>query len=379
MKTRICIEASPLISPRAGLSRYAHNLIQALLRIHQDGDYALSYNRAPTASLSHAFRHLPSYTSNLHDKTWRARNAITYFSGPSMDEFYEGVSLFHSTAHLLPKLNTIPTVLTLHDLIPLLLPRYHKPLNRLFFRLMLPKFLKHADEIIAVSHTTKRDAIALLGLPPDHITVIPEGVTDDFRPITDENTLAYIRNSYGLPRSYILCVSTIEPRKNHITLLRAFERIADHHTELALVLAGATGWLYDDFIVALSNSPVRHRVRLLGKVPDRDLPALLSAATIFAFPSHYEGFGLPPLEAMACSTPVICSSAPSLTEVVGDAAIICPTTDINAWSDQLSHLLETPAKRELLAAAGKTQASNFSWDSAALLTRTVYERAITSK
>ena len=91
-----------------------------------------------------------------------------------MDEFYDGVSLFHSTAHLLPKLNTIPTVLTLHDLIPLLLPRYHKPLNRLFLRLMLPKFLKHADEIIAVSHTTKRDAIALLGLPPDHITVIPE-------------------------------------------------------------------------------------------------------------------------------------------------------------------------------------------------------------
>lgn len=378
MTQRICVEASPALQRQAGMGRYTLNLIRGLLSTHPDGDYAIAYNMAASVDFPDPLGAMARYASPLQNKSWRLRNAITHFGAPTMDAFFDGADLYHSTGHLLPCLRHTRTVITLHDMIPLIMPDYHRPLNRIFLRLMFPRFLQHADGIIAVSNSTKRDAIAMLGINPDRIIVIPEGVSADFRPVADKKRLEAIRATYGLPDTFILCVSTLEPRKNHIALLRAFEVLHPQYPHAALVLAGARGWLYHDFLNTLANSPVRHHVRLLGNVPDHDLPALLSAATVFAFPSLYEGFGLPPLEAMACSTPVVCSNASSLPEVVGDAAILCDPRDVNAWQFAIGELLQDDGLRRELGTKGEKRAARFTWNSAARSTRSVYENVMNS-
>ena len=376
MTQRICIEASPALQRQAGIGRYALNLIRALLSAQPDGDFAIGYNLSDSAALPKPLGSMPAYTSTLENKSWRLRNAITHFGAPPMDPFFDGVALYHSTGHLLPRLRHIRTVLTLHDLIPLLKPQFHRPLNHLFLRLMLPRFLHRADAIIAVSENTKKDAVALLGADPEHITVIPEGISDEFRPVHDKKQLEAVRAAYGLPHTFILCVSTIEPRKNHITLLRAFEMLHPEYPHVALVLAGRRGWLYHGFLDPLANSSARHHVRMLGEVPEHDLPVLLSAATVFAFPSLYEGFGLPPLEAMACSTPVVCSNASSLPEVVGDAAMLCDPTDAIAWRTAITHFLSNEDWRREMASHGLKRAAGFRWDSVAHSTRAVYDSTL---
>jgi len=376
MSTRICIEASPAVQRQAGMGRYASGLIDGLLSTHPDGDYAIAYNNRASANLPPPLRKMPRYSFMLSNKPWRLRTALTHFGGPPMDASFSGVALYHSTGHLLPRFRRVRTVFTLHDLIPLLLPQYHRPLNRIFFRQMFPRFLQRADAIIAVSENTKNDAISLLGINPESITVIPEGISPSFRTAANEKHLAAVRAAYGLPETFILCVSTIEPRKNHTTLLRAFEMLHPLHPNVALVLAGNRGWLYRGFLDELQNSPVRHHVRLLGKVPETDLPALLSAATVFAFPSRYEGFGLPPLEAMACGTPVVCSNSSSLPEVVGDAVILCEPGNASAWEKEITLLLRHEDMRRQLAARGRSRAAAYTWDSAARATRSVYERTL---
>ena len=358
------------------MGRYASGLIDGLLSTHPDGDYAIAYNNCATANVPAPLREMPQYSFTLSNKPWRLRTALTHFGGPRMDASFSGVALYHSTGHLLPRFRRVRTVFTLHDLIPLLLPQYHRPLNRIFFRQMFPRFLQRADAIIAVSENTKNDAISLLGINPESITVIPEGISPSFRPVANEKHLAAVRAAYGLPETFILCVSTIEPRKNHTTLLRAFEMLHPLHPNVALVLAGNRGWLYRGFLDELQNSPVRHHVRLLGKVPETDLPALLSAATVFAFPSRYEGFGLPPLEAMACGTPVVCSNSSSLPEAVGDAVILCEPGNASAWEKEMTRLLRHKDMRQQLVARGRSRAATYTWDSAALATRSVYERVL---
>ena len=358
------------------MGRYASGLIDGLLSTHPDGDYAIAYNNRASANLPPPLRKMPRYSFMLSNKPWRLRTALTHFGGPPMDASFSGVALYHSTGHLLPRFRRVRTVFTLHDLIPLLLPQYHRPLNRIFFRQMFPRFLQRADAIIAVSENTKNDAISLLGINPESITVIPEGISPSFRTAANEKHLAAVRAAYGLPETFILCVSTIEPRKNHTTLLRAFEMLHPLHPNVALVLAGNRGWLYHGFLDELQNSPVRHHVRLLGKVPETDLPALLSAATVFAFPSRYEGFGLPPLEAMACGTPVVCSNSSSLPEVVGDAVILCEPGNASAWEKEMTRLLRHKDMRQQLVARGRSRAATYTWDSAALATRSVYERVL---
>ncbi len=376
MNRQICIEASPALQRQAGMGRYALNLIRALVHARAHDDYSIAYNRNTRAEFPVPLGEMPRYSSEMDNKAWRLRNAITHFGAPPMDTFFEGADLYHSTGHLLPRLRHVRSVFTLHDIIPLILPEYHRPLNRIFLRLMIPRFLQCADQIIAVSDSTKRDAMSLLGIASARITVIPEGVSPDYQPISDQNALDAVRAAYGLPNTFILCVSTIEPRKNHITLLRAFELLHDQYPHVALVLAGARGWLYQGFLQALEGSSVRHHVRLIGAVPERDLPALLSAATVFAFPSLYEGFGLPPLEAMACSTPVVCSTASSLPEVVGGASILCDPTDVTAWHSAFALLLKDESTRQQLAAQGRKRAAGFSWEFVARATRSVYERAL---
>ncbi len=371
---RVCLNLAPALNSRAGLGRYTSALLRALLAADPQGDYAVFYNRSAECSPPDPFAGLPRYTTPLGTRPWRMRAALTHFGLPALDGWLPGVDVFHATDHLLPRLRRVRSVFTLHDLIPLLLPEHHLPLNRWFLQTMFPRFLAAAGAVIAVSECTRRDAVRLLGVPAEKITVVPEGIEPHFRPVTDAAHLAEVRARYGLPERFVLIVCTIEPRKNHGLLLEAYRRLLDTHPDLGLVVAGAKGWLYQTFFDKLTASGLGERVRVTGHVPEADLPALLTLASVFAFPSLYEGVGLPTLEAMACGTPVVAANTSSLPEAVGEAGILLPPDDARAWAEALARLLDDEAAHADYAARGRARAAQFTWESAARATLAVYRQ-----
>ena len=284
-------------------------------------------------------------------------------------------TLFHATEHLLLPLRGVPTVLTVHDLIFRRYPAHHKRLNRWYLNATMPLFCRRAGHIIAVSEQSKRDIVEAYSVAPEKITVIYEAADPRFCP-QPANTAADVRTRYGLPDRYLLFVGTIEPRKNLGRVLAAFERLHAERLTDALVIVGKRGWLYDDFFARLEGSPAKQAVIFPGFVPDTDLPAVYAAAQAFAFPSEFEGFGLPVLEAMACGTPVVCSNTSSLPEVAGDAALLVDPLEVDALTDALGRVLRDPALAADLRARGLAQAARFSWARAAEETLAVYRRVM---
>jgi glycosyltransferase involved in cell wall biosynthesis len=369
---RLCLDLSAAAHERAGLGRYAASLAQALLSF--DVPLTAFINDLRESRLHPPLSTLPTLTAGLPRKGWRLRAAVSYFGGPALDQVMSGIHVFHATEHLLPKLDRVHRVFTLHDTAYLHFPQYHLPRNRIYLKWMMPRFLAHADRIIVVSEATRRDALHFYGLDPAKIEVIPEGVEPRFRPEQDSARLAAVRQTYSLPDRFILYVGTIEPRKNLPVLLEAYHSIRSEHPDVKLVIAGGKGWLYESFFERLRSLGFEDQVTLTGHIPEDDLPALLSLAEVFAFPSVLEGFGLPPLEAMACGAPIVCSNASSLPEVVSDAGLLVPPRDVRAWVESLNRVLADPSLRADLRARGLARAAQFTWERAAQQTLQVYRR-----
>ena len=369
----ICFDLSAAAHERAGLGRYAASLAQALLT--QRVPLAAFINHPGEAHLRPPLSNLPTFTAHLPRKQWRLRAAVSYFGGPAMDAAFPGVTLFHATEHLLPKLTRARSVFTLHDTAYLRYPQYHLLQNRLYLTLMMPRFLARADAVICVSEHTRRDALHYYPqLNPAKICVIPEGVEPHFRLPARRADLLPIQAKYGLPERFILYVGTIEPRKNLSTLLEAYAELRQHLPDVGLVIAGGKGWLYESFFETLKRLGLEPHVILTGFVPEADLPGLMACAKVFAYPSEFEGFGLPPLEAMACGVPVACSNASSLPEVVGNAGLLLPPREARAWQAALYHLLTDEALRADLRERGLTRARQFTWEAAAKKTLAVYDQ-----
>jgi glycosyltransferase involved in cell wall biosynthesis len=368
-KARVCLDVSAAVHRRAGLGRYAHQLIAALVD-QAAHDYVAFYHRRGAAHLIPPIDRLPRLTTSLDVRPWRLRTALAYFIGPGQDSLFPGVDVFHAAEHLLPRLRRARSVFTLHDLIFQFDPGSHRPLNIAFLKTMMPRFLRAADAIIAVSECSKRDAVRLYGAPPDKIRVIYEGVDPRFQPISNPDSLAAVRRNYSLPDRFILHVGTIEPRKN-LPLL--FEALSSLNTgDCSLVIAGKKGWLYEPIFAKLRELGLQDRVHFTDFVPDEDLPALLSAATVLAMPSKYEGFGLPVLEAMACGTPVIASNVSSLPEIGGDAALYAPPDDARAWIGLIDRALTDAPLCAEMREKGLRRAAQFRWDVAARQTAEIY-------
>ena len=243
---------------------------------------------------------------------------------------------------------------------------------------MMPRFLGRAQAVIAVSEFTKRDAIRLYGLRDDKITVIYEGVHPRFV-LSSPAQVAAIRRTYHLPEHVILYTGTIEPRKNLARLLEAYARLRSQPGlpgDLKLVIVGKKGWLYQPFFDRLGQLGLQDEVIFPGFVPGEDLPALYGAANVFAYPSLFEGFGLPVLEAMACGTPVVCSTSSSLPEVAGDAALLVDPADTAGLANALQRVLSDSSLRSSLSARGTMQAARFTWEQAARATVAVYEHVM---
>ena len=379
----IYLDVSAAVHLRAGLGRYAQSLARALVAAYP-GRFALFYNRERGVKPLAGLEHLPTRTVTLSYKPWRMLIWLGQLTRVGFDRYLPDAELFHAMEHLLPPLRDVPTVLTVHDLIFRHLPAYHKSLNRWYLKLTMPLYCRRATHIIAVSRHTRCDLMSAYGLPSDRITVIHEAPDPHFRPQPVEE-IRRVRGKYTLPEHFILSLGTIEPRKNYGRLIEAFSWLKHEHQSAnrwlntggwKLVICGGKGWLYQSFFRRLEESGLGREVILLGRVPDEDLPALYSAATLFVFPSLYEGFGLPVLEAMACGTPVACSRSSSLPEVGGTAARYFSPHSAEGMGRIMYEVLRDEALQAEMRKRGFEQAERFSWQRMAEETMAVYRAVI---
>jgi glycosyltransferase involved in cell wall biosynthesis len=267
----------------------------------------------------------------------------------------------------------LPLVVTVHDLLPLRLPQLFTRQTRAHTRLYIP-FVRRATRVITPSTHTRAEVIELLGLPEERVVAIPEGCAERFHPReVDRDAL---RDEFGIKGPFVLAVGTLEPRKNLATVLRVFRRVSAAVPDVELVVVGGRGWRNSAFETELGRDDVARRLRVTGFVSDERLVDLYAGAACFLFPSLGEGFGLPPLEAMACGAPVVMSDRPALGEIGGGATLQAPPLDVEALA---AHVLGVISDRELadsLRAAGLVRARRFTWDAAAAATERVYREAL---
>jgi glycosyltransferase involved in cell wall biosynthesis len=326
-------------------------------------------------------------------RRWEARLALGQFQGLSAESL-EGIDLYHSSYYAIPELARdhprVRSVLTVHDIIPILHPEWCGMLGQGEVKRFHPEFnlpgalatLTPETWIICPSQATRDDLCNHCGgrIDPARVEVIPWAASGLFRPCDDPARLAGVRERYHLPAGeYLLSLSTLEPRKNLDRLIRAFlgllqqERIGD----LSLVLAGKPGWDYGPILQAARGTPeLAQRIVFTGFVADADMAPLYSGALAFVYPSLYEGFGLPPLEAMQCGTPVIVSNTTSLPEVAGDAGLLVDPRDEAAIAQAMLDLYRSPTLRRTLAQQGLERAGGFSWGRCAEETAGLYRRAM---
>lgn len=285
----------------------------------------------------------------------------------------DDVDLVHGPAYALPLVCPTQSAVTVHDLSFFLYPETFNRANRLYLRAITRWSVRRADAVIAVSEHTRQDVIRLLGVPADRVHVAPNGVDPDFRPLPEHDVQSF-RERHKLPQSFILCISTIEPRKNLTTLIRAYAALGK--TDHVLIIGGGRGWRYQDVFDTVDELELHDRVRFSGFIRHRDLPLWYNAAEVFVFPSIYEGFGLPPLEAMACGTPVIASNASSLPEVVGRAGVQVNPTDVEALAEAIHRVITDSGLATSMAERGLSRAGRFSWQASAERTAAVYDAVL---
>jgi glycosyltransferase involved in cell wall biosynthesis len=288
------------------------------------------------------------------------------------------LDLLHSLHYTRPLRLSCASVVTFHDMTFFLFPQLHTRARRLFFPTAMRTSARQADAIITVSESTRQDAIRLLSIDPGKVFTTQLGVDPTFRPINDIGEMDDVAAKYDLHENFILYLGTIEPRKNLPVLIRAFRQLVDSGSKHKLVLVGKYGWMYKEVLDLVDDLDLENMVRFTGYIPQEELPLVYNLASLFVYPTKYEGFGLPALEAMACGVPVITTKIASLPEIVGDAGILIPSNNIEELFNAMSRVLEDQALREKLTSDGQLRAKKFSWERTAQLTWQVYQQVMKS-
>ncbi len=367
---RIGIDYTAAARQRAGIGRYTRELVTALLTLDSPHRYTLF---AATGGLPRedwqdevdrltAICHSPLTVRALPlSDDWLARLWHRLHLPLPVELITGPLELFYSPDFVLPPTRRATrTLLTVHDLSFLHYPEAFVPTLRRYLERVVPRSVARADHVLADSEATRADLIAHLETEPEKVDVLYSGVDPRFGPEFKAGEREHLEKRYGVgDQPYILSVGTIQPRKNYIRLIRAF---ASLRAEARLLIAGGKGWLYEEIF---AEAEKHETVRLLGFVEDEDLPALYRNAALFAFPSLYEGFGLPVLEAMACGTPVVCSDVSSLPEVAGDAALLVDPLDTDALAGAMARVLGDADLCQAMIARGLQQAARFTWERAA--------------
>ena len=365
----IGIDASrAALQERTGTENYSLNLIRHLLALENDHRYRLYFNRPPTAELF-------PMTADLELRVMPFPRLWTHVR-LSWEMARQPPDVLFVPAHVLPLVHPRSSVVTVHDLGYLYYPGAHPLLDRLYLDLSTRYNARAASRVIAVSQATKDDLVEHCGIEPDKITVVYSGCDETMQPVEDEATIEKVKARYGIRGDYVLYVGTLQPRKNLGRLLEAYAMVrkqTKRGERPCLVIAGRKGWLYDQITQHVERLGLESEVILPGYVPQDDLPTLLSGARLFVFPSLYEGFGLPVLEAMACGTPVLCSNVSSLPEVAGRAALLIDPLDVASMAEAMNRLLQDEGLRARLVERGLRQVRQFSWDRCARQTLVLIE------
>jgi glycosyltransferase involved in cell wall biosynthesis len=355
----------------AGVSRYIHNLLLHLPLVDEQLDYV--------AFLGPGHRQFAGW--NQRPSRWRTDNPLARIAWEQLAQPWAGrrdrLQLLHAPVYVGPLLPPCPLVVTIHDLTFDLFPELFRRFNRLYLQQLTRQTVRRATQIIADSESTRADVLRILGVPPEKVVTIPAGVGEEMHPLDDPEPVRALRQRYELPDRMLLYLGTLEPRKNVLAVIEAYallrQRPGFAHQ---LVIAGGKGWYYEEIYARVEQLGLRDAVIFPGYIPEAELPVWYNAADLFVYPSLYEGFGLPPLEAMACGTPVIVSNVSSLPEVVGEAGLTVPPHDVEALANAIQSLLDDPARRQALREAGLARAKLYSWKSTALQTAQLYHRIL---
>jgi glycosyltransferase involved in cell wall biosynthesis/radical SAM superfamily enzyme YgiQ (UPF0313 family) len=368
---RIAFDGSSLRPNRTGVGYYGEHLLRHLAQALPASDELIVVSNCPVDTTTP----LPARVEVCCDTRRLPRLLWMQTRAPMMLKRL-GVDVAHFTNGMVPLAKTAPTVVTIHDMSLKLLPRYH-PLRRVVLnRPLMDLAARRADAVITVSESARRDIVRQYRLPAESVHVVYEAAAPQFRPVSDRRDVERVRRKYGLRDRIILYVGTVEPRKNLPVLVSAFaERRRHGDLEHQLVCVGPYGWLSRDVDDLVSQSGVGDAITFTGYVPFEDLPALYSSAEMFVYPSIYEGFGLPVVEAMACGTPVITGRAAAVAEIGAHAVEQVERIDVASLGDALVRVAQDPERRAALAAAGLARAADFSWDRAATQSLEVYRSA----
>jgi glycosyltransferase involved in cell wall biosynthesis len=367
---RIGIDYTAAVRQGGGIGRYTRELVAALFRMEsahrytifaatgglENRDWRLGIENLQSLVSDLQFRAVPITDDWLHRLWQRLRLPIPVevITGP--------LDVFYSPDFVLPPTRRgTRTLLTVHDLSFLYYPDAFVPSLRVYLERVVPRSVARADRVLADSKATRDDLVAHFGAPPEKVQVLYSGVDARFCPEKERGEQERLRDKYGIEFPYVLSLGTLQPRKNYVRLIKAFANLP--LANLRLYIAGGRGWLYEDIFAEAQKHG--DRVHVLGFVDDADLPALYRGAALFAFPSLYEGFGIPPLEAMACGVPVVCSNASSLPEVAGDVALMVDPFDVDALAQAMARVLEDADLRREMIAKGLAQAERFTWEKAA--------------
>lgn len=354
---------------RAGVGTYVYHLVNNLLKIGDGNKYHLVdyrksgiFSGADELIIGNPFRGISKTYA------WYLYSAIRLNKNKDID-------IVHNPSQ-------VPTyfkarqksVVTAHDITPMLLPDAFLSGRPMIYRALFLKTLKNADRIIAVSDSTRRDILRYVNIPPEKICTIYEGVDQErYKPLSRKE-VQVVDEKYAINFPYILYTGTLEPRKNIPFLIEAFHIVRRAGIKHKLVIVGKRGWKYKEVFKTVDRLELQNDVVFTGYIPVEDLPVFYNAADIFVYPSLYEGFGLPPLEAMACGTPVITSNTSSFPEVVGDAGIMVDPHDVNQLAEEMQKILTNTGLRQDMIGKGLERVKLFSWEKMAIETLKVYEK-----
>ncbi|GCE11477.1 glycosyltransferase family 4 protein [Tengunoibacter tsumagoiensis] len=365
---RIAIDYTAAIRQGAGIGAYVRSLVAATLALDTTNQYTLLASGRPSGDRPFPQgEHIRSRNMLIPDRylnilwyRWRTPLPATLFSGAT--------DIYHGPDFTLPPLpKHVRKVVTIHDLAFLEHPEYAVPSLAAYLRKVVPQAVAQADVVTTVSHEVGRTLIKHFQTPPEKLVVIPNGVNlRTFRRITDPLILNATRHKFGLQSPLVLAVGTQEPRKNHVGLINAFYQAQKQkHGPAMLAIAGGEGWLYEETRQLVAKLQLEEKVRFLGRVSELELVTLYSMADLFVFPSFFEGFGIPPLEAMACGAPVITSNLSSLPEVVGDAALLVNPYDTDAIASSMLQVLGDEILHADLQQKGYSHVQKYTWEKSA--------------
>lgn len=368
---RIAIDASTL-STQGGPRTYLLGLLDALFRVDRANEYLVFYNDPVHLGRFPRAKEIVLPGKSPLARLWREHVLLPLACRR------EGAELLHCPKSAIPFFSPgCPVVVTLHDLIPVKHPELEKTAAQLYWRLHIGRAARKSDFVITISEWAKAEIMAEYAVPAERIAVIMQSFDPLMLTTRDPVVGRRVRDRYGLPAEYILYVGTIQPRKNLVTLIEAYHRLRGTMAAAPrLVIVGRKGWLYEDLFARITALGLTDDVLFTGFVPDDELPYLFDGARVFVYLSLLEGFGRPPLEAMACGVPVITSATSAIPEVVGEAGITVPPLDLEAIVAALISVLNDTNEAARLRQLGKVQAQKFSWESAALDTLHCYQAVV---